>query len=118
MSHCEASKLCLYVAKRRGTWLKEDRIEQDVNGALVESEAAPLRLSGLSERDMGTQVVEDDGAGRNRELQVLVSVPPVPLEIGRVTIGVTNRMVLNDPPLVAYWNALRTDTSKVEADTV
>ena len=122
MSHCEASKLRLYVAKRRGTWLKEDRIEHDVNGTLglqqLESEAAPLRLSGLSERDVGTQVVEEDGAGRNRELQVLVSVPPVPLEIGRVTIGVTNRMVLNDPPLVAYWDALRTDTSKVEADTV
>ena len=129
MIQCDARDLQLFLAKWDGVndaWMEKEEVQQgvlDTKGLRqLKFAAVPLSFNGLSERDVQTETTE---AGQNSPVHVLVVLPPtltkrqsVSLNIGGVTIHVTESMVLNDPQLLAYWHALVTSSTEIVADTV
>uniref|UniRef100_A0AAV1T256 Crinkler effector protein N-terminal domain-containing protein n=1 Tax=Peronospora matthiolae TaxID=2874970 RepID=A0AAV1T256_9STRA len=129
MIQSDARDLQLFLARRDGVndaWMKREEVQQgvlDTKGLRqLKFAAVPLSFNGLSERDVQTETTE---AGQNSPVHVLVVLPPtltkrqsVPLNVRGVIIHVTESMVLNDPPLVAYWHALATSSTAIVADTV
>uniref|UniRef100_A0AAV1T394 Crinkler effector protein N-terminal domain-containing protein n=1 Tax=Peronospora matthiolae TaxID=2874970 RepID=A0AAV1T394_9STRA len=129
MIQSDARDLQLFLARRDGVddaWMKKEEVQQgvlDTKGLRqLNFAAVPLSFNGLSERDVQTETTE---AGQNSPVHVLVVLPPtltkrqsVPLNVRGVIIHVTESMVLNDPPLVAYWHALATSSTAIVADTV
>ncbi|CAI5730077.1 unnamed protein product [Hyaloperonospora brassicae] len=128
---CEARTLRLFLAKRAGSdvWLTKEEVQQDGFDTRelrsLSDAAVPLSWNGLSEQEVGTQIKGEGEIAFHSPVHVLAVLPSalssmlsVPLDVGGVTINVTKHMVVNDPPLIAYWKALAATSTEVVAGTV
>lgn len=116
---CDASDLQLFLAKRDGAWLRyDDKFKNliQTNGSL--DVMKKMRASW----QLMDSILFGEGASLGENIiHVLVVVPPTApsqLNVSGVTVLVTKSMELNDPPLVAFWNACRKISTDIVADSV